>query len=126
MHATAKSAGPAEPARVWHVLPLEAVFGHLASTPSGLSVAEASRRLAIHGTNELQGTLRVSPWTLLVAQFKNVLIVIGRRGACALPARPVRDVPLDAGGLGDRHTLGLHGLARVGVSQVVRTPGLVW
>ena len=76
MPTTSKNAGPAESAPVWHVLPLEAVFGHLESTPSGLSGAEASRRLAIYGPNELQGALRVSPWTLLLAQFKNVLIVI--------------------------------------------------
>ena len=76
MPTTSKSAGPAESVPVWHVLPLEAVVGHLESTPSGLSGAEASRRLAIYGPNELQGALRVSPWTLLLAQFKNVLIVI--------------------------------------------------
>ena len=76
MHTTYQSAAPAEPARIWHVLPMETVLGHLESTPSGLSGAEASRRLAIHGPNELQGALRVSPWTLLLSQFKNVLIVI--------------------------------------------------
>ena len=70
------NAEPTQPARVWHVLPLDAVFGHLESTPSGLSGAEASRRLATHGPNELQGVRRVSPWTLLLAQFKNVLIII--------------------------------------------------
>jgi Ca2+-transporting ATPase len=32
--------------------------------------------LAEYGTNELQATRRISPWTLLWAQFKNVLIVI--------------------------------------------------
>ena len=76
MHTTSKIAASAEPTRFWHVLPLEAVFGRLESTPSGLSGAEAARRLAVHGPNELQATERVSPWTLLLAQFKNVLIVI--------------------------------------------------
>ena len=76
MPTTSESAGSAEPTPVWHVLPLEAVFGHLESAPSGLSGAEASRRLILHGPNELQGVRRVSPWTLLLAQFKNVLIAI--------------------------------------------------
>ena len=71
-----KSTRLAEPARAWHALPLEATFGHLESAPSGLSGAEASRRLGVYGPNELQGELRVSPWTLLLAQFKNVLILI--------------------------------------------------
>ena len=76
MHTTFKIAASAEPTRFWHALPLEAVFGCLESAPSGLSGAEATRRLAVHGPNELQGTASVSPWTLLLAQFKNVLIVI--------------------------------------------------
>ncbi len=76
MPTTSENAGPAEPTPVWHVLPLESVFGHLESAPSGLSGAEASRRLILHGPNELQGARRVSPWSLLLAQFKNVLIAI--------------------------------------------------
>jgi Ca2+-transporting ATPase len=42
----------------------------------GLTGAEAARRLAEHGPNELQAAHRVSPWTLLAEQFKNVLIII--------------------------------------------------
>ncbi len=42
----------------------------------GLTAAEAARRLAEHGPNELQAAQRVSPWTLLVDQFKNVLVII--------------------------------------------------
>ena len=37
---------------------------------------EAARRLAEYGPNELQAARRISPWTILWAQFKNVLIVI--------------------------------------------------
>jgi Ca2+-transporting ATPase len=44
--------------------------------PNGLSAEEARRRLDVYGPNELQAAHRVSPWTLLLAQFKNVLIVI--------------------------------------------------
>ncbi|NTU61954.1 MAG: cation-translocating P-type ATPase, partial [Chloroflexi bacterium] len=42
----------------------------------GLSEAEAQTRLAQHGPNELQAAQRISPWTILLEQFKNVLIVI--------------------------------------------------
>jgi Ca2+-transporting ATPase len=42
----------------------------------GLTAAEAARRLAEHGPNELQAAHRVSPWALLAEQFKNVLIII--------------------------------------------------
>jgi Ca2+-transporting ATPase len=42
----------------------------------GLSRDEAARRLAEYGPNELQAAHRISPWALLVEQFKNVLILI--------------------------------------------------
>ncbi len=74
--ATSMNSSPNEPTTAWHVLPIEAVFAQLASTPSGLSGMEATRRLAVHGLNELQAPHRVSPWRLLLEQFQNVLIVI--------------------------------------------------
>jgi Ca2+-transporting ATPase len=40
-----------------------------------LSEAEAARRLAQHGPNELQSNPGTSWWTLLLSQFKNVLIL---------------------------------------------------
>jgi len=61
---------------LWHTLPAEAAFSRLKSTPAGLTGAEAARRLAKHGPNELQAARRISPATLLLEQFKNVLIVI--------------------------------------------------
>ncbi|UCG12439.1 MAG: cation-translocating P-type ATPase [Deltaproteobacteria bacterium] len=61
---------------LWHTLSSEAVLSRLKSTPAGLTGAEAARRLAEHGANELQAVHRISPWTLLFEQFKNVLIVI--------------------------------------------------
>ena len=60
----------------WHELPIDAVRSRLRSGPSGLSEAEAIERLAEHGPNELQAAGRVSPWTILLEQFKNVLIII--------------------------------------------------
>jgi Ca2+-transporting ATPase len=61
---------------VWHTLPVDAVMSHLSSAPQGLAEAEAERRLAQHGPNELQAAKRISPWAILFQQFKNVLIVI--------------------------------------------------
>lgn len=61
---------------LWHTLAGETVFAHLKSTPAGLTGGEAVRRLAEHGPNELQAAHRISPWTILFEQFKNVLIVI--------------------------------------------------
>jgi Ca2+-transporting ATPase len=41
-----------------------------------LSGEEAARRLATHGPNELEAADVVAPWQILLAQFKNVLILI--------------------------------------------------
>jgi len=65
-----------DPTPFWHTLSNEAVFSQLKSAPAGLTSAEAARRLAQHGPNELQAAHRISPWTILFEQFKNVLIVI--------------------------------------------------
>jgi Ca2+-transporting ATPase len=64
------------PQSAWHVLSTEQVFAHLNAVPAGLTSAEATRRLAEHGPNELRAAGRVSPWAVLLGQFKNVLIVI--------------------------------------------------
>jgi Ca2+-transporting ATPase len=41
-----------------------------------LSQVEATQRLAEYGLNELQAAHRTSPWTILLEQFKNVLIIV--------------------------------------------------
>lgn len=61
---------------LWHTLSSEIVMSRLKSAPTGLSRSEAARRLAEYGPNELQSVHRTSPWTILFAQFKNVLIAI--------------------------------------------------
>jgi Ca2+-transporting ATPase len=48
----------------------------LNTSAAGLSNQEAQRRLAEYGPNELQAAHRISPWTLFLQQFKNVLIII--------------------------------------------------
>ena len=54
----------------------DAVFSQLASAPDGLTTTEAGARAARYGPNELQAAVGVSAWSILAAQFKNVLIVI--------------------------------------------------
>ncbi|MDQ7840828.1 MAG: cation-translocating P-type ATPase [bacterium] len=67
---------PVESTSSWYTLSSETVFSRLRSTPAGLTGAEAVPRLAEHGPNELKAARRISPWPILVGQFKNVLIVI--------------------------------------------------
>ncbi len=61
----------------WHESEAADVLRELASDGSrGLSHTEAASRLAEYGPNELQPAGVVSAWTILLGQFKNVLIVI--------------------------------------------------
>jgi P-type Ca2+ transporter type 2C len=60
----------------WHTLTSSEVCTLLATSPEGLSSDEAARRLAACGPNLLSASRRISPWTVLFEQFKNVLIVI--------------------------------------------------
>ena len=64
------------PQPTWHALSTEQVFAQLNADPAGLTSAEAARRLAEYGPNELRAADRVSPWAVLLSQFKNVLIII--------------------------------------------------
>jgi Ca2+-transporting ATPase len=63
-------------AALWHTLSVDETFARLKSTSRGLIEEEAAKRLSDFGPNELQVAGRVSPWTILLDQFKNVLIVI--------------------------------------------------
>ncbi len=60
----------------WHSQTTDEAFAQLGSQPGGLSQAEASNLLGQYGPNELQAAHRVSPWEILLEQFKNVLILI--------------------------------------------------
>ncbi len=60
----------------WHALNIEDSFARLRSGPDGLTADEAARRQEEFGPNELKVQDRVSPWAILLEQFKNVLIVI--------------------------------------------------
>ena len=60
----------------WHTLNQQAAFERLQSSPDGLSSAEAAKRLAEYGPNEIQAARRISAWEILLEQFKNILILI--------------------------------------------------
>ncbi len=61
----------------WWQLNTEETISSLASNAEqGLTDLDAIRRLAESGSNELRSTQRISPWSLLLEQFKNVLIII--------------------------------------------------
>ena len=72
----AMDVSPTESTPVWHTLRVETVCAFLKTAATGLTNAEAARRLTEHGPNELQAAHRISPWMILFEQFKNVLIVI--------------------------------------------------
>jgi Ca2+-transporting ATPase len=61
---------------LWHTLPCEEVLRQLGSSSSGLTSAEAARRLAQYGANELERAEEISRWKIFLGQFKNVLIII--------------------------------------------------
>jgi len=67
---------PRSSAPPWHTLPVDEICRQLSTSPAGLSQTEADRRLTEAGPNELKAAERVSPWALLAAQFRNVMIVI--------------------------------------------------
>lgn len=61
----------------WYQLSISDALNQLNTNPDrGLSQTEAEQRLAEYGPNELQASGRISPWTILLEQFKNVLIII--------------------------------------------------
>ena len=61
----------------WHALNAENVLHRLRSDPHrGLTSADISQRLAEFGPNELRREEKASPFSLFLAQFKNLLILI--------------------------------------------------
>lgn len=61
----------------WHRLEIAESLERLRTDPArGLSEDAARRRLAEHGPNEIQASRRISPWAILLAQVKNVLVLV--------------------------------------------------
>jgi Ca2+-transporting ATPase len=65
------------PNTAWHALPTADVIRQLESDSSaGLSPAEASSRLALHGANRLEEQVRRSWPMMLLAQFTDVMVLV--------------------------------------------------
>ena len=60
----------------WHTLTVDDAFARLDSARAGLNETEVQARLTKFGPNELQATGQISAFTILLDQFKNVLILI--------------------------------------------------
>lgn len=69
------------PSRPWHSLSADEALEQLGSSRQGLSQSEAERRLDEYGPNELRKAEQTSPGSILLEQFKNVLIIILLIGA---------------------------------------------
>ncbi len=62
---------------LWHARPAMAVVKELGADPSaGLTSAEASGRLTRDGPNALAEAKRRSPWRILLAQFKDLMVLV--------------------------------------------------
>jgi Ca2+-transporting ATPase len=71
-----KSAPEASSVLPVHARTVDDVCGEFKSGSSGLGAAEVEHRQQEFGPNELVAPVSISPWTILLAQFRNVLIVI--------------------------------------------------
>jgi Ca2+-transporting ATPase len=60
----------------WHSKTIEDTLAELGVSESGLSPAEAQKRLAEYGSNELQKEKRSSPIKMFLEQFKDILLII--------------------------------------------------
>lgn len=60
----------------WHTQDGEAVLAQLGSKRTGLSSAEAAKRLAEFGPNELKEAEPIRPWQIFLAQFTSLIIWI--------------------------------------------------
>ncbi len=62
---------------LWHAMNIHEVLTMLGTnSQNGLTEAEAKERLVKHGFNELKKEEKVSPFSIVINQFKNVLILI--------------------------------------------------
>ncbi|MCI2424696.1 cation-translocating P-type ATPase [Candidatus Acetothermia bacterium] len=64
------------PKENWYNLKSDEVISSLNASSDGLSQKEAQKRLSQFGPNELAKKKKISPWLLLLEQFKNYLILI--------------------------------------------------
>jgi P-type Ca2+ transporter type 2C len=60
----------------WHTVEYEEILQQLETSPQGLSVTEAQKRLGTHGRNELLHKKVKPPWLMFMLQFRDVMILI--------------------------------------------------
>jgi Ca2+-transporting ATPase len=65
-----------DPPIVWHARDANAALAALATSRDGLSAAEAAARLQRYGPNRLEVTPPASAWSILVAQFRSVVVLL--------------------------------------------------
>lgn len=80
----------------WHTGSASEVLARVGATVDGLGSAEAARRLAQYGPNQLQETKPISPWVIFLGQFNSLLVWI--LIAAAVVAGVLREV-VDAGAI---------------------------
>jgi magnesium-transporting ATPase (P-type) len=69
-----------------HALPVETVVQELRTTPAiGLTAAEASRRLAEYGTNDLAEEEGVKPIKIFIAQIWNCMTLVSTKYTLGRP-----------------------------------------
>ena len=70
------TAPPASAPLPWHARPAAEVLAGVESSESGLSAAEAGRRLVRYGPNHLRVAPPVSPWRVLADQLRGVVVAL--------------------------------------------------
>ena len=60
----------------WHCVGADDALARLGTSARGLSVADAAKRLAEHGPNELREAAPISAWAIFLGQFKNLIVWI--------------------------------------------------
>src|SRR5688500_16001856 len=61
---------------LWHTIDVDAVLAELAVTRDGLTTDEARKRIERYGPNRLEVTAPASAWSILVAQFRSVVVLL--------------------------------------------------
>jgi P-type Ca2+ transporter type 2C len=66
----------ADTALAWHAVSGDEVLTRLTSSATGLTSDEAARRLRRYGPNRLDLTPPASRWSILIAQFRSVVVLL--------------------------------------------------
>lgn len=64
------------PSKLWHQKELKEILEELRTTPQGLSMEEARRRLDEYGPNELKEKKKKTPFIIFLDQFRDFMILV--------------------------------------------------